>query len=188
MRTRPPPATSGTQPLVPAWFGLVAPVPVNGVPDEDCRERRAAERVPLGTPATALRRRDRARVRLDAVRPLVERLDGELTPTPNSGGLAPVSPPEPVAPEVSRLAAGIGIWYCFPAGEPGSTCTPVGTGTWATAGVAATQAVTSTAPTAADARARIVWARYMTAGMPVALSLAPRRQRTGRIGSQRRHR
>jgi hypothetical protein len=60
--------------------------------------------------------------------PLVP-LPDELMPTPNSGGLALVLLPEPLDPAASCLAAGMGIWYCFPAGEPGSTCTPVGTGT-----------------------------------------------------------
>jgi hypothetical protein len=54
----------------------------------------------------------------------------EVTPLPNSGGLdldgCPESPPR---------ALEMGIEYCFPAGEPGSTCTPDG-GPLARAGVA----------------------------------------------------
>ncbi|MGB9183414.1 MAG: hypothetical protein WCB67_05055 [Solirubrobacteraceae bacterium] len=48
----------------------------------------------------------------------------EVTPTPNNGGLTEVDPPPACPPEVSRRAAGNGITYCLPAGEPGSTCTP----------------------------------------------------------------
>jgi hypothetical protein len=45
-----------------------------------------------------------------------------VTPTPNSGAADELDPPE--SPDVSLRAEGIGIAYCFPAGDPGSVCTP----------------------------------------------------------------
>jgi hypothetical protein len=57
----------------------------------------------------------------------------EVTPLPNSGGLAPLDLDG--CPESPPRALEMGIEYCFPAGEPGSTCTPDG-GPLARAGVA----------------------------------------------------
>lgn len=48
--------------------------------------------------------------------------DGVI-PAPNAGGLAEPEPPDE-RPAVSPRAEAIGIEYCLPAGEPGSTCTP----------------------------------------------------------------
>jgi hypothetical protein len=107
MRTRPPPATNGTQPLVPAWLSLSDAA--NDDAGEECGVRRAVERVPLLTLCAALLRPDRARVCPASVPAPVEPLAGEVMPTPNSGGLALALLPEPLDPEVSCLAAGMGI-------------------------------------------------------------------------------
>jgi hypothetical protein len=47
-----------------------------------------------------------------------------VTPEPNVGAAPEPDLCEP--PAVSPLALEIGIWYCLPAGEPGSMCTPDG--------------------------------------------------------------
>jgi hypothetical protein len=57
----------------------------------------------------------------------------EVTPLPNRGGLAPLELDG--CPESPLRALEMGIEYCFPAGEPGSTCTPDG-GPLARAGAA----------------------------------------------------
>lgn len=82
--------------------------------------RRAVERVALPTLPAALLRPDRACFRAESVRgeeldadavppPLRELLADEVMPTPNSGGLALELLPEPLDPDVSCLAAGMGI-------------------------------------------------------------------------------
>jgi hypothetical protein len=54
------------------------------------------------------------------------RAEEGVIPTPNGGGSADPEFDEEGRPDASSRALVIGIAYCFPAGEPGSTCTPVG--------------------------------------------------------------